>query len=70
MKTIYKTNELDQLEVVQDYSQGVWVNLADPTIEEIREVAEALEIDTQDIMSALDEEERAHVDNADDYILI
>ncbi len=70
MKTIYKTNELDQLEVVQDYSQGVWVNLADPTIEEIREVAEALSIDTQDIMSALDEEERAHVDNADDYILI
>lgn len=70
MRTIYKTNEADQLEIVQEYSSGVWVNLADPTIEEIRETAEALDIDPQDIMSALDEEERAHVDDADGYIVV
>ncbi len=70
MKTIYKTNEQDQLEIIDDYTEGIWIDLCDPSVEEIKEVAEALNIEPQDIISALDLEERAHVDTADHYTLI
>lgn len=70
MKTIYKTNEYDKLEIIDQFENGIWVNLVDPSMEEIKETAEALSIDPQDIMSALDLEERAHLDTADNYTLI
>ena len=71
MKAIYKTTE-DQciLEEVTDYCDGNWVCLISPTAEEVKDVSKHFEIDLQDMISALDEDERARVDADDDYTLI
>lgn len=71
MKTIYKTAETSGvLEIIEDYCTGNWVNLVSPTAEEIKDVSKQFHIDLQDMISALDEDERARVDTDDDYTMI
>lgn len=71
MKTIYKTSEeIGRLEEVQDYVDGNWVCLISPTAEEVKDVSRHFEIELQDMISALDEDERARIDADDDYTLI
>lgn len=71
MKAIYKTSmETGQLEEITAYCDGNWVCLISPTAEEVRDVSEHFEIELQDMISALDEDERARVDDDDDYTLI
>ena len=71
MKTIYKTLEQGcSLEEVQEYCDGNWVCLISPTAEEVKDVSQHFDIDLQDMISALDEDERARVDADDDYTLI
>ena len=71
MKAIYKTSLEDgRLEEIREYCDGNWVCLISPTAEEVRDVSEHFEIELQDMISALDEDERARVDDDDDYTLI
>ena len=71
MKTIYKTSEeTGYLEEVSEYCDGNWVNLISPTAEEVKDVSQHFDIELQDMISALDEDERARVDADDDYTLI
>lgn len=71
MKAIYKTSLEDgRLEEISEYCDGNWVCLISPTAEEVRDVSEHFEIELQDMISALDEDERARVDDDDDYTLI
>ncbi len=71
MKTIYKTAEEScRLEEVADYCDGNWVCLISPTAEEVKDVSQHFDIELQDMISALDEDERARVDADDDYTLI
>lgn len=71
MKAIYKTSLEDgRLEEINEYCDGNWVCLISPTAEEVRDVSEHFEIELQDMISALDEDERARVDDDDDYTLI
>ncbi len=71
MKAIYKTSLEDgRLEEINEYCDGNWVCLISPTAEEVRNVSEHFEIELQDMISALDEDERARVDDDDDYTLI
>lgn len=71
MKAIYKTaEETGRLEEITEYCDGNWVCLISPTAEEVRDVSEHFEIELQDMISALDEDERARVDDDDDYTLI
>lgn len=71
MKTIYKTSEeTDRLEEITNYCDGNWVCLISPTAEEVKDVSQHFEIELQDMISALDEDERARVDADDDYTLI
>ena len=71
MKAIYKTSLEDgRLEEIKEYCDGNWVCLISPTAEEVRDVSEHFEIELQDMISALDEDERARVDDDDDYTLI
>ncbi len=71
MKAIYKTSlENGQLEEITAYCDGNWVCLISPTAEEVRDVSEHFEIELQDMISALDEDERARVDDDDDYTLV
>lgn len=71
MKTIYKTSEENgRLEEITNYCDGNWVCLISPTAEEVKDVSQHIEIELQDMISALDEDERARVDADDDYTLI
>ena len=49
---------------------GTWVELTSPTAEEARQVAETLGIDQDDVLAAIDPEEKARVQTEDDYTLI
>lgn len=71
MKTIYKTAEDScRLEEITDYCDGNWVCLISPTAEEVKDVSRHFNVELQDMISALDEDERARVDADDDYTLI
>ena len=71
MKAIYKTSEtLGHLSKVRDYCDGNWVCLIAPTPEEVKDVSMYYGIELQDLVSALDEDERARVDADDDYTMI
>ncbi|MBR6756456.1 MAG: magnesium transporter CorA family protein [Peptococcaceae bacterium] len=71
MKTIYKTSEeTGVFEVLENYVDGNWVSLVSPTAEEVKDVSQHFNIELQDMISALDEDERARVDTDDDYTLI
>ena len=58
----YKTIET-KLEKLNDYEEGCWINLVEPSHEEIEYLSERFDIDIDSINAALDEEEigRAHV---------
>ena len=71
MKTIYKTaEETGRMEEVAEYCDGNWVCLISPTAEEVKDVSRHFDIELQDMISALDEDERARVDTDEDYTLI
>lgn len=69
MKRIFKTRE-NRLEELTAFEAGCWIDIVNPTPQEIAEIATEFGIETQHITSALDEEERAHIDTEDDYTLI
>lgn len=73
MLTIYRT-PLDGstllMSEVADMQKGDWINLVDPTPEEIRTVAEQTGIQEEFIRYPLDDEEIARVETDEDQILI
>ncbi|MDF2676766.1 MAG: magnesium transporter CorA family protein [Bacillota bacterium] len=66
-KTIDKT--LFTLEEIED---GAWINLVNPTSEEISLIEDELKVDKDFLRAALDEEEsaRIEIDNDNDHVLI
>ena len=60
-KKIYEFSEL---------TQGIWIDMVNPTVSEGEEVAEKLNIDIQDLLAALDEEESSRIELQDGYTLI
>jgi magnesium transporter len=56
--------ELDQLE------EGAWINVVDPSNEEVRLLSDTLNIHAEQIESILDEEERARIEVYPNYTLI
>ncbi len=70
MLSIYKTTENHQLLTLEEIQEGCWINLVDPTKEEIDYISAALKIDEDHIRSVLDAEEMARIDSEDDYTLI
>lgn len=69
MSKIYKSvkNELVSLEKIE---KGAWVNLINPTKEEVLDVAETLKIPIEHLKAALDEEERARIEVDEDCTVI
>ncbi|PHV69879.1 magnesium transporter [Sporanaerobium hydrogeniformans] len=69
MKKIYKTFEtgLKQIDV---FEEGAWINLINPTPQEINEVSSVFNIEVNHILSALDEEERARIEVDDNCTVI
>ncbi len=69
MLGIYKTvgNTLVETEAIE---KDAWINLANPTAEEINRVIEETQIVPEFIYAALDEEETSHIDTEDGHTLI
>jgi magnesium transporter len=68
MLQILKTVDND-LKELQDFENNIWINLINPTEQEIDRVGK-LGIDTDYIRAALDEEERSHIESDNGQILI
>jgi len=67
MMKIYKTDEqTNKLEEVKEFTRGNWVNLINPTEQEIELVCKELKIEQQFIRYSLDSEEKARIDVEDD----
>ncbi len=69
MITIYKTNA-EQLEKCKKISEAAWINLVNPTPDELRAVREQLNILPEYLQYPLDEEESSRVEKEEDQVLI
>lgn len=69
MLAIYRTDDC-VIHEMDEFQEGAWVSLVNPTMEESQDVAEAFDIDIADIRAALDEEESSRIDLEDGYTLI
>ena len=65
----YKTIET-KLEKLNDFEDGCWINLVEPSHDEISYISERFEIDIDTLKSALDEEESSRIDVEDNHTLI
>lgn len=66
---LYKSHWRELL-AVDEVVPGTWIELTSPTADEAAQVATTLGIDQDDVLAAIDPEERARVQSEDDYTLI
>lgn len=69
MIEIFKTVN-NELVSTDDFEEGIWVNMKNPTEDEINKVSAALKVETDFLKAALDEEERARIESDDGQTLI
>lgn len=69
MLKIYKTHS-GALSEVDKFEDGVWIDLADPSMEEINLIASKYQIDADDIIAILDDEETSRVEQEPGYTFI
>lgn len=71
MLEIFKSVD-DKLLELDNFEDGIWVNLINPTHEEMKKVSENLDIELEYLQAALDEEERSRIeyDNGQTIILV
>lgn len=69
MLNIYLTDELGKLNKIETLSKGCWINLIDPTEDEINRVVEMTEIPLDFIKDPLDDDERSRIEKEDGSIL-
>ena len=64
---IYNTNlETNELEEIREFKKGAWINLVNPSENEIKKLCENLHIEEDFIRYALDYEEKARIDEEDE----
>ena len=67
MLKIYNTNmETNKLEEIKEFRKGSWINLVNPSENEIKKVCESINIQEDFIRDALDYEEKARIDMEED----
>lgn len=67
MVKIYKTDmETNKFEEVTEYTRGCWINMVNPSEDEIKTVCENVKVQEQFIKYALDFEEKARIDEEED----
>lgn len=68
MMKIYNTNlETLKMEEISEFKKGSWINLVNPSDNEIEEVCECLNIEKDTILYAMDSEEKPRIEIDDDY---
>ncbi len=64
---IYNTNlETNELEEIREFKKGAWINLVNPSENEIKKLCESIQIEEDFIRYALDYEEKARIDQEED----
>lgn len=58
------------IEKLSEPEPGMWINVVAPTEEEVKTLALQIELDIDSIKTALDEEERAHIEVEENHTLI
>lgn len=67
MLKIYNTDiEANKLEEIKEFKKGSWINLVNPSEQEIKKVCESTNIQEDFIRDALDFEEKARIDREED----
>ncbi len=67
MLKIYNTDmETNKLEEIKEFKKGSWINLVNPSENEIKKVCESINIQEDFIRDALDYEEKARIDTEED----
>ena len=67
MLKIYNTDvETNKLEEIKEFKKGSWINLVNPSENEIKKVCESINIQEDFIRDALDYEEKARIDMEED----
>lgn len=69
MVKYYKSMK-EELVSCEAIEEGVWINLTNPTEEEIKYVCDTACVDSELVRPALDEEERARIENDNGQTLI
>ena len=69
MITYYRTDD-QVIHEEEKLSDGVWVQMINPTHDECEEIAEKLMVDIDDVKAALDVEESSRIELQDGYTLI
>lgn len=69
MINIYRTDE-SILNKLNDYTDGVWIQMISPDSKELAKIAEYYEIEIDDLATAMDEEESSRISLEDGYTLI
>jgi magnesium transporter len=70
MMKIYLSNADGKIEEISELKNGCWIKLVAPTEEEIRYIANHLDIPIDSIKDALDDEERSRIEKEDNHVLI
>lgn len=70
MLDIYLSNESGKLQKTNEITKGCWINMTNPNTDEINYICNNLDIPTDFIKDALDDEERSRIEKEDDNILI
>lgn len=69
MIKIYRT-ENSKIGEIHAFEPGSWIQLTEPSMEEMQMVSERFDIDLADVRAAMDADESSRVDLEDDYTLI
>lgn len=69
MVKYYRTDDR-QIHEEEKIDNGVWIQMTNPSVAEGQMVAEALNVDIEDVLAALDEEESSRIELQDGYTLI
>ncbi len=69
MLDIFKSID-DTLFTLEEIEDGAWINLVDPTTEELDFIEDELSVDRDFLRAALDEEESARLETENDQVLI
>ena len=72
MLQIYKSLESGHLEelTLKTLEKGAWINIVDPTPYELKLISSLTEVEPDFLRSALDDDERSHIDVEDNAIMI
>ncbi|OOB78385.1 MAG: magnesium transporter [Epulopiscium sp. Nuni2H_MBin003] len=69
MVNMYKSTT-KRLKEIEKFNEGCWINIVSPTEDEIKTISAICGVSIEDLKLALDEEEKAHIEIEEDYIVI